>query len=150
MARSSDINFTFSAVVDYTLTGSYVASDAVVCDYTEMSKIYAYYTSATNNAVLNFQVEVSPYSAAEDTANVYWFPLGAWVDGSGNQQTNATGSWVAQPATYNSPASVTASAQELPPLPLNITTAKRVRILAKETGGTTAGTVRFIFQKNDY
>lgn len=151
MAKTAPIKITFAGDDTYTLTASYVASDAIKIDYANMAAVYVQYTPAATNAIVNFQIQVNPFDAETDPTGAYWSTDGFYVDASGQQQTNTTGAWITQAATYSSlGTSVIATVYTLVPVPLNVFKAVRIRIMAKETAGTSAGNVTFIVAKNDY
>lgn len=142
-----DVNFSGSNT--YTLTTSYVASDSVdngseiSLKYVKKLSVYAYYTPSTNGNSLQYQVEINPYDIKEDPTNLKWVPIGKYVD--------AAGTWTEEKGSFTTTTSTTGGAQyNAVPLDIIDPSARRIRILAKETlgGGGAAGTVKFVIGTN--
>ena len=127
----------FSTNEDYTLTTSFVASDAIALDFAKKITIFPYYTATAATNVLTFTVEVNPYNAEVDADGDYWTDLGSWV--------NSSGTYAEEISQYVSDASAGSSLTALKPLNIAQFDAQRIRITAKETvNAGTAGSVRFV------
>jgi len=134
---------TFSGNKDYTLTTSFVASSAIRIAFTKKVTVFPYYTpgvGGTGNK-LNYQIEINPYSAEEDPTNLYWSPVGDYIDSSGT--------WTEEPGTFLSLAGTASTQSNLVNLDLTDAANYQLRIKAKETvGGGSAGTARFVVTTN--
>jgi len=151
MAGTAPYKISFAGDDTYTLTTSYVASDAVPTRMTNMAGVYVKYTPAANNSKVTFQIQMNPFDAETDASGAYWSTYGNYVDTSGQQQTNTTGAWITQAADFSSLAtSVSGTTYTLVPVPLKVYQAMQIRILAKETTSGAAGNVTFVLAKNDY
>lgn len=136
----------------YTLTASFVASTGtdvehsgnISLKFVKKFSVYAYYTPGTGGGgnSLQYQVEINPFYYEQDPNNLFWAPIGKYVD--------VTGTWTEEKATFTSNTSTTALTQDnVTPLDIIDPSAARVRIKAKETiVGGSAGTVRFMIGSN--
>lgn len=137
--KTAQYDVKFSDTSDYTLTTSFVASDAIPLDYASKLFIYPFYTAgaATTTNTLHFTVEVNPYNAEEDSAGAYWTELGNWV--------NSTGTYAEEGAEYVSGAGTAATLVAITPLKIDQFNAQQIRLKVKETQNqAVAGTARFV------
>lgn len=138
------VDVKFSGTTPYTLTTSLVASDAIDIKFVKKFSVYSFYTpgaGGTGNSI-NYQVEINPFYAKEDPNDLYWAPIGRFIDTSGQ--------YAEEKATFNSSTSTTAATQyNEVPLDIIDPAAARVRIKVKETVvGGSAGTVRLMLGTN--
>lgn len=141
----------FNDLADYPLTTSYVASDTVTVQaqdsnlkFVKKFSVYLYYTpgaGGTGNSI-QYQVEINPFYYSEDKTNLFWAPIGKYVD--------VAGTWTEEPASFVSLTGTTAATKyALVPLDIIDPSAARVRIKVKETiVGGVAGSVRIMLGTN--
>lgn len=132
------------------LTTSFVASDTVTVEaqptnlkFVKKFSVYLYYTpgaGGTGNSI-QYQVEINPFYYQEDKTDLFWAPIGKYVD--------ATGTWTEERATFVSGTGTAATQYNVVPLDIIDPSAARVRIKIKETVvGGSAGTIRIMLGTN--
>lgn len=133
----------FNGNTTYTLTTSYVASEAMRAAFGKNITVFPYYTPGAGGTgnTLQFEVEINPYSAEEDPANLYWSQAGRYE--------NTAGTWVEEPAMFTGLAGTATVQKNLVVMDGIYLAASQVRLKAKETVvGGAAGTVKFVVTTN--
>lgn len=139
------IPVTWSGTAAYTLTTSYVASDAVVIDFSGSFTIYPYYSAGSGETAntIQYTVEFNPLDAQTDPTNLYWQP-------NTYETESPTGTFTKQDITYNGAQGTAGTYQATGSLTFDNVSASQVRIKVKESGvASNAGLVKFYISKTN-
>jgi hypothetical protein len=143
-AKSAVVPITFSGSSTYTLTSSYVASDAIDISFAKRLTIYPEYSAGATETLnnLDFVVEVNPLDSTADSTGLYWAQVGQYSNAAGTNTELANKFLVLQgtPGTYRAGV----------PIDFTNLNAAQIRIKAKENGvSANYGSMRMFLVKSD-
>ena len=137
-------DITFGGNSTYPLTTGYVASDPISIKFVKKASVYGYYTpgaGGTGNSV-EYIVEFNPFYPKEDPGNLYWAPVGRWID-TGGTYTEEPGAFVTTTAT------TAATLYQMTPLDIIDPSAAQIRVRVKEVvAGGAAGSIKMMLGSN--